>query len=438
MAEFKTGNVLIADEKSVVWNSGAYIIGHTDGSIELSATSISGIDAMVEHGNEYHTEDFATENYVDTVSGVLQGEIDGKSDLGHNHDGVYAPVSHSHDDLYYTEAEIDTISGTLNSKINTTSGTLQDAIDNIVMPTDFYSRAEVDTISGSIVDQIPTDYISDSEITTISGNIVSQIITDHGGLTGLSDNDHPQYDFSTASGILNSKIDTTSGTLQDTIDNIVIPTDFYTQSEVDTISGAIVAQIPSLTGYATESYVDTVSGVLDAAKSDVGHSHNDLYYTEGEVDTISGSIVAQIPTDYATEAELTSVSGALQDAIDSVEAPEAVEEGIEDISNGTDTVSITFSTEQPNTSYAIEATIENTTDATPASFGYVITAKATTGFTLKLSSTTDSANYKLNWRIGGFTLSGGLSYVANILYGTGDPPDASTVASGTLFLRYEA
>ena len=157
------------------------------------------------HTSEYPVEITAVGGLtVNSTAVSLAGHTHDYSASNHNHEGTYAPAG---DYALYSE-------------LTSTSGVLQDTIDNIVMPTDFYSRAEVDTISGSIVDQIPTDYISDSEMTTISGNIVSQIITDHGGLTGLLDNDHPQYDFSTASGILNSKIDTISGSLHAEISGI--------------------------------------------------------------------------------------------------------------------------------------------------------------------------------------------------------------------------
>jgi len=65
---------------------------------------------------------------------------------------------------------------------------------------------------------------------------------------------------------------------------------------IPTISGDLVAQIPSLTGYATQSYVTTVSGDL-----------------VNEISTTSGVIVAQIPslTGYATQSFVTIVSGVI-------------------------------------------------------------------------------------------------------------------------------
>jgi hypothetical protein len=68
-----------------------------------------------------------------------------------------------------------------------------DPTQSYELTTKFYVDDLVSTVSGDIVVQIPTDYVSDSEMTVISGDIVNQIITDHGGLTGLGDDDHPQY-----------------------------------------------------------------------------------------------------------------------------------------------------------------------------------------------------------------------------------------------------
>lgn len=54
-------------------------------------------------------------------------------------------------------------------------------------------------------------------------------------------------------------------------------------------------------------------------------------------------------------------------------------------------------TDMASTSYTLTYSLLNTTDGTPASYGMVTTAKATTGFTVLLSGNTDSANYDLEW-----------------------------------------
>lgn len=61
---------------------------------------------------------------------------------------------------------------------------------------------------------------------------------------------------------------------------------YYTSAQVDTISGTIVAQIP------------------------------DDFYSQAEITTISGNIVAQIPTDFYTTGEVDTISGSLNTKIE--------------------------------------------------------------------------------------------------------------------------
>mgnify|MGYP001370446264 CR=1 FL=1 len=82
---------------------------------------------------------------------------------------------------------------------------------------------------------------------------------------------------------------------------------YYTETEVNTISGVLNAKIPS--DFYSRAQVDTISGTLSTkidttsgtlqsainGKAATVHSHDDLYYTEGEVDTISGALNNKIP-----------------------------------------------------------------------------------------------------------------------------------------------
>jgi hypothetical protein len=52
-------------------------------------------------------EELLTDSELTSTSGVLQSQIDSKSDVGHIHDG-----------RYYTESETDTISGSLSTEID--------------------------------------------------------------------------------------------------------------------------------------------------------------------------------------------------------------------------------------------------------------------------------------------------------------------------------
>jgi hypothetical protein len=138
---------------------------------------------------------------------------------------------------------------------------------------------------------------------------LSGVITDHGELTGLEDDDHPQY-------IHNTEMATISGDIV-----AQIPTDYYTQSEVDSISGALSAEIDSdVATHASNTnahhnqthdntdhsaaYI-TSTGVTYAnlnANGDVGagsaqvaqgdHDH-DASYVKVSGDTMTGSLIVQ-------------------------------------------------------------------------------------------------------------------------------------------------
>ena len=145
----------------------SYIIRYQD-LVTLSGTLQDYIDNL----------DFYTTPEVDTISGSLQDNIDGKSDL-----------DHIHDDRYYTEDEINTI-----------SGTLQDQLDGLTLDhggltglgdddhTQYHTDARGDAryYTKTLLDggQLDDRYYTETEVDDL---------LDHGGLTGLDDDDHPQY-----------------------------------------------------------------------------------------------------------------------------------------------------------------------------------------------------------------------------------------------------
>jgi hypothetical protein len=71
--------------------------------------------------------------------------------------------------------------------------------------------------------------------------------------------------------------------------------------------------------------------------------------------------------------------------------------GKQAISNGTSTVSVTFSTAFGTTNYAITCNLLNVTDTNPVYQSPTITTQATTGFTAKLNGPVPTANYLLSW-----------------------------------------
>lgn len=73
------------------------------------------------------------------------------------------------------------------------------------------------------------------------------------------------------------------------------------------------------------------------------------------------------------------------------------QQGNDAISLAASTVVVTFTTAFADTSYSIAGSVLNTTDSSPMFQDFVITAKATTGFTASFNAPMDSANYTLSW-----------------------------------------
>jgi hypothetical protein len=204
---------------------------------------------------------------------------------------------------------------------------------------------------GVPVDVDDSGLVDETMLTTCSGDIIAAVNQDISDLIGsapgvldtlgeLADaiNDNPDYFNAVASGINNcathAEITVVSGDLM-----AHVQLDFVDNAEASVISGAIVAQIPSLAGYATQvwvasGYIDnsemtTVSGdIVGQIPSLVGYlttaqfttSSGDIvgqipslagYVTDGVLTVTSGDIVAQIPSlaGYATTAQLTTASG---------------------------------------------------------------------------------------------------------------------------------
>lgn len=214
---------------------------------------------------------------------------------------------HTHDDRYYTETEMDaTVSG-LQSQINTysdhgnLSGLGDDDHTQYILVDG--SRGFTSTVSGVtpvLINDLATKGYVDTEIATLSGSIV----LDHGGLTGLTDDDHPQY----------------------------VPTD-GSRGFTSTVSG-----IDPVNDYdlATKSYVD--AGGID---------------NKGRVNVPNGSCY----------------------------------------------VDVSFASDMPDTSYVVNATLQNTVDSPPSIYAFIVTSTTVSGFRVEFMGDMDSANYYLNWSV---------------------------------------
>jgi hypothetical protein len=166
---------------------------------------------------------FHVKSYTTSLPHALDGE---------NHFGVL--IDSQIPDLITRDSELINASGILNTKI-----------DNL----DFYTTDEVDAlISGTAA------WDHDHDLRYIQ--IANQSVIDHGLISGLSDNDHPQYllntDFTIYSGTLQSQIDGKAPIIhthddryytETELNNGQLDTRYYTESEVNTISGNLVAQM---------------------------------------------------------------------------------------------------------------------------------------------------------------------------------------------------
>ena len=203
-----------------------------------------------------------------------------------------ATSQHIHDDRYYTESETDTISGSLQTQIDTINTNFdenaQDAVGNIMVG------------AGSV----SVNYDDGTPQITISG---AAGVTDHGALTGLLDDDHPQY----------------------------VPTD-GSRGFTSTVSGVDPTQDYHL---ATKDYVDTL--------------------------TISGGIDRH---------------------------------GRQSVANASSTVIVNFA-DLGHTNYTVNATLENTTDSPPSIYAFIVSARASSSFTVTFMGDMDSTFYSLNWTI---------------------------------------
>jgi len=259
MAKFKEGNVELRDNQKLIFDSAKNKYMSHDGSELFVTTNISGVTPI----EDYH---LGTKLYVDDAIATATGS------LTQDHSGL--------NELDYASA-------------------------------------------GHTGFQPAGSYVTDSEMTTISGDLVAGYTAADVVVTNA---------YIAADVVLDSKIDTTSGTLQTDIDtksdtghthtesDIKDLGDYATNAELTTASGDIVSQIP--TDFYTQSEVDTISGSLDAAKEDA-FSKNTAFNKDFGITNITvasgshthagGSTVFGSEYDYAeSESESSTTSNTYQ------------------------------------------------------------------------------------------------------------------------------
>jgi hypothetical protein len=254
-----------------------------------------------------HDDRYYTETEMDTT-------LSGKSDTGHTHDDRYytetemdtalsgkSDTGHTHDDRYYTETEIDTA---LSGK----SDTSHDHDSEYVSLTANQSVGGNKTFTGTIVIQNDltvsgtTTYINTQElnvgdnIVRLNANLSGTGPTENAGIQierGTSTDANLIWDEAAdkwVAGLVGSEVGIS-------LEGHTHDDRYYTESEVDAlISGTSAVGHNHDNRYYTESELD--AGQLDnryytetemdttlSGKSDTGHTHDDRYYTETEMDT---------------------------------------------------------------------------------------------------------------------------------------------------------
>ena len=165
----------------------------------------------------------------------------------------------------------------------------------------------------------------------------------------------------------------------------------------------------------------STSGIGDAS---LQHTHNSIYYTEGEIDSTISGLEADITTysdhgnlnglgdDDHTQYVLVDGSRGFTSTVSGVSpindydlATKAYVDGEGTtlrgrtaISDGASTVTVNFSN-LGHTNYTVNVTMENLSDSPPSIYAFTISAKTASSFTVIFTGDMDSANYFIDWML---------------------------------------
>ena len=265
-------------------HSGVYApASHTHAQADITGLS----DALAGKSAVSHSHDdrYYTETETDTLLG-------GKSDTGHLHDDRYyteieidnklsekSNTGHTHDDRYYTEGEMDTLlSGKADSSdIPDVSSFITKAVNdltNYYTKSETYTQTEIDNMVSAIpkfaievVQALPSQNISPTTV---------YLLTVQSGQQG---NMYDEYiHVGNSWELLGTQTVDLSG--------------YYTSAQVDALlSGLSVSGHTHDDRYYTETEIDGKIQTINTAlsgKAASDHTHDDRYYTETEIDNKLG------------------------------------------------------------------------------------------------------------------------------------------------------
>ena len=325
MGKFKNQNLKFKTDEAVIFGSG------DEASIGYDGTDLT-VDVPILGSAPTKDDHLATKKSVDdadtAVSGAIDEKLAGKANSAHNHyevklDADNSIVISSGDGPPIKKIEF-TSDGSVVGKweqgkfslasgnaIDTFSSTFSEVPQSDSVPTEWAVSQYIATVSGDITsygDETYADTVHthDKIVENYADPYYNAVITVHsgGGMDPLNRYILFVQDSVEVGKFKDGRFFLTNGTSQgvDTISydfsgrigdlgnaSKTLPTEYAVANYVDTISGAIIAQIPSLSGYATDAEVSTISGDIIAQIPSVVD-----FVTDAEITVISGDIIAQI------------------------------------------------------------------------------------------------------------------------------------------------
>lgn len=318
-------------------------------------TALSGI--LSDHGNLTGLGD------DDHLQYIL---VDGSRGFTSTVSGVDPTLSYHLTTKYYVDTLVSTISGGNFDHGNLTGLADDDHTQYILVDG---TRAFTGTVSGIDPTEdahLTTKFYVDSAITTATGSLT----TDHGSLTGLTDDDHPQYILVDGSRGFTS---TVSGV--DPVNSYDLTTKYYVDGEISTLSGVLSGQIitdhGNLSGLGDDDHTQYI--LVDGTRAFTG--------------TVSGIAPTEddhLATKFYVDSQLSTISGTKK-------------WGREAVINSAVSQAVTFDSAFIDDSYTLVATLTNEVDSPPSIYSTIQGVKTAGGFTTHFSGEIDSANFILEW-----------------------------------------
>ena len=229
---------------------------------------------------------------------ALQTAIDGKSPLGHSHDDRYftetevtnrlaekSDVGHDHADLYYDKDEMDARFINMGNTFNGMTNSLANKADKAHTHDDrYYTETEIDGKVEDIVDSIDTEVArAKAAETTLQANIDKKANSGH----THDDRYYTETEINTKVTELKAEIDSdvlvetnrakgAENTLQANIDKKADKSHGNHVPATETANNAKFLRNDNTWATVTPANIGAAASV---------HSHNDLYYTETEIDS---------------------------------------------------------------------------------------------------------------------------------------------------------